>query len=98
RLAQTAGQPALLVRAALANNRGFGSASGQVDEERIAMLEAALAVIGPDDSPARARLLATLASELTYAGDPDGRVALAHEAQEVARRTGEPAVILDAIN
>ena len=49
--------------------------------------------------PLRARLLARLALELYYSGDPDRRQALSEQAVELARRLGDPrtlAVCLDA--
>ena len=58
-----------LVRAALANNRGGVSASGEVDAERVAVLEAALEAVGDADSAERALLVATLSAELTYSED-----------------------------
>ena len=88
------GDPERLVDSALANNRGFVSAIGQVDEERIAVLEQALAAIGPGDRTERALLLATLATELTYAGDLPRRQALVEEAIAVARRVADPASLV----
>ncbi|MCA1843653.1 MAG: tetratricopeptide repeat protein, partial [Actinobacteria bacterium] len=93
RLADTLGDVELLVRAALTNNRGLYSNSGVVDEERVAVLEAALTA-GSGDSPDRARLLATLAVELTYAGDWHHRRRLAHEALAMARRLDDPATFV----
>ena len=61
-----------LVRAVLANTRGFASETGIVDTDRVAMLEAALDAIGDHDSAERARLLATLSSELTYSATGGG--------------------------
>lgn len=87
-LAQELGDTELLVRSALTNTRGFASALGSVDEERVEVLEAALAANGRADSPARARLLAQLASELTFSGQWDRRVALSDEALALARRLG----------
>ena len=55
--------------------------------------------LGGEDSPLRARLLARLALELYYSGDPERRLALSEEAVELARRLGDPrtlAVCLDA--
>ncbi len=86
-------RPDLVVRAAVANNRGFYSAAGIVDLERVAALEGALEVVGNADSPARARLLATLSSELTFAGDYDRRLKLADEALAIAKRLGDPLTI-----
>ena len=52
RLAERLGDRDLLVDACLANFRGFSSASGTVDAERVAMLEAALRGVGEDPTPA----------------------------------------------
>jgi hypothetical protein len=92
-LAQELGDAGLLIRAALANTRGFVSASGTVDEERIEVLEAALEAVGPHDSTDRARLLALLASELTFSGDWTRRVTLSGEALAMARRLHDPATL-----
>jgi class 3 adenylate cyclase/tetratricopeptide (TPR) repeat protein len=85
-LARELEDPAALARAALANNRGvMFSAAGWVDEEVVAILEAALDAIGPADSGVRARLLARLGLELHYS-DRDRRVALSDQALAAARR------------
>jgi len=86
RLAERIGDTDHLVEAALANFRGWASESGRVDEDRVAVLEAALAAIGPSDGTSRARLLAVLASELTFSVDLDRRRALSDEAVAIARR------------
>jgi hypothetical protein len=57
-----------LVAAALANNRGFFSAAGALDAEKVEMLETALDQLSAD-SPDRALVLATLCAELCY-GSP----------------------------
>lgn len=85
-LAQRLGDRDRLVQAALANSRGWASQSGYTDEERIAVLEAALDAVGPADSAARARLLAVLVSELTYSVDLERRRELSDEAVAIARR------------
>ena len=82
-----------LVRAAIANNRGDVSTAGEVDLERIDILEAALAAVGPDDSDDRARLLSTVALETVYAGDWERRVALTDEALAIARRLDDPVTL-----
>lgn len=86
----------LFVAAAIANYRGFHSTSGAIDEERVDVLEEALDLVGPQDSPERARLLATLAGELAHSGQ-ERRFDLCREATEIARRLGDPAVLLDAM-
>jgi tetratricopeptide (TPR) repeat protein len=90
RLAGDRGDAEALARAALANSRGnLFSSMGKVDTERVAALEAALEAVGLDDTPTRARLLATLGLELTYTGDPERRVHLADEALAIARVCGD---------
>ena len=90
RLALDAGETALLVRAVLANSRGMSSVVGDVDNDRIAFIESALDAVGGEVSPARARLLALLAGEVTFAGDHQRRLALADEAEAMARVLGAP--------
>ncbi len=72
-------------RSALANERGIFSRYGQVDVERAKALEDALRLIGPEDTAIRARLLASLASELHFSNEPR-RHDLGRDALEVARR------------
>ena len=50
RMAQRVGDTDTLIAAALANNRGFFSVMHKVDAERVAIIEAALAGVGGDDS------------------------------------------------
>jgi class 3 adenylate cyclase len=87
--AKAEGQVDLLVRAVLSNSRGITSIVGAVDEERVALTEAALAAIPPGPSADRARLLAHLADEVVFAGDDDRRLALADEAEGLARELGD---------
>ncbi len=84
------GDAGRMAHAVLANSRGFFAASGMVDAERIAQLEAALIAVGDGDSPERGRLLARLGSELSYSGDPAHLQALSDEAVAVARRLADP--------
>jgi len=95
--AKEAGDSEGLVHAALANHRGLYSALGVVDEERVSVLEAALAAISADDSRERALLLATLCSELTY-GPLDRRLELARQAADMAERLDDPATIVDVVS
>jgi class 3 adenylate cyclase len=80
----------LLVRAALANTRGWASAAGAVDSERVAVLHAAIDAVGPDDSIERARLLAILAAETSYSTDWRERLHVSDEGLAIARRVGDP--------
>ena len=90
--------PALLGRAAL-GFAGRWSQLGRVSEEVAALLQEALAELGEEQSPLRARLLARLALELYYAADTSRRLALSDEAVTLARGLGDPltlATCLDA--
>jgi tetratricopeptide (TPR) repeat protein len=96
RQAAELGEADLVVRAALAVHRGFYASSSNLDRDRIDLIETALRFV-PPDSPERARLLATLASELTFDPDQARRKALASEAVAVARRCEDPAALIDAV-
>jgi len=85
------------VRAALDNTRGIMEAAGAVDDERIAVLEAALRATS-GDSPERARLLATLAAQLSFSDQRDRRWGLADQALDMATRVGDPATYARVVN
>ncbi|HEY3239777.1 MAG TPA: hypothetical protein VGL92_09450, partial [Acidimicrobiia bacterium] len=91
-LAWELGDSAALGRAALANSRGLMfSQAGWVDEELVAVLQAALDAADPGDSAMRARLLAKLGLELHWSpADRDRRVSLSDEALAIARRLDDP--------
>ncbi len=97
RRAQESGDPERLIKAALENNRGFYSALGVVDDDKVAALEVALRAAGPDDNTSRAVLLATLCSELSY-GPLERRLELADEARAMAERLNNPQTIIDMLN
>lgn len=94
RLAAELEDPERLVRAALANNRGFFSSTAGIDEERVAVLQSALDAYDTKDSPIRARLLAYLSVELVPDPDWDRRAGLSDEALTMARRTGHPETLV----
>lgn len=85
-LAQELSDGRRMARAAEANTRGFSSVVGQVDERRIAALEAALGAC--DESRQRSALLVLLAVEMSYA-DLDTRLSLSSEAVRLARESGD---------
>jgi tetratricopeptide (TPR) repeat protein len=91
-LAQELSDTDLLCRAVLANSRGWVSQVGAVDSERVQALEAAAEAL-PNEDPRRARVLALLAGELHYAGEPARCQALAAEAIEIARAADDPAAL-----
>jgi len=93
-IAKAHDDPHRLVTAALANNRGTASAAGQLDTERVAVLEDALEAGGDPDSGRTALLLATLCAELSYGDELDRQRRLATEAMAMARRLGEPLALV----
>jgi tetratricopeptide (TPR) repeat protein len=93
-LAGATGNATALARAVLANSRGnLYSAALEVDSERVAVLETALAAVDEHDLPVRTRLLANLGLELAWVGDRRRRVALSDEALASARRLGAPEIL-----
>ena len=80
-------------RAALANSRGFASAFGAVDEERLAVLRRAIELDDSRDASRRARLLALHAMELQFDPRHEHRRALAEEALALARAADDPQVL-----
>jgi tetratricopeptide (TPR) repeat protein len=92
-LAEKQGDGDALARAALASHRGIFSNSDRVDSELVAVLEAALRVTSCADSETRARLLANLASELTWSADDGRRSGAVSEALAMARRLGDQATL-----
>lgn len=99
RLARQRTDTERLAKAALANRRSGGvfSSMAVVDTERVAVLEAAIEALGVVDSPTRARLLATLALELLYAGDRKRLLMLADEALALARKLDDAAALADVL-
>jgi tetratricopeptide (TPR) repeat protein len=97
RLAADVGDTPRLVAAALANNRGFVSAVGVVDADRVEVLETALDRLSRD-APDRALVLATLCNELQFSSAPERRRALAREAVAIARASGDDALLVRVFN
>ena len=82
----------LLVSVALSRDTGADSMS-EVDPDRLAVLHAALDMVGPADSTERARLLAGVAEEMDPR-DVTERSVIAGEAIDVARRLGDDATFM----
>lgn len=95
--AQQAGDAQRLTAAVLANWRGVVSLVGEVDHPRLSLCERALESVGDAPSAARARLLAQLAAEVVFLGDNDRRVALADEAEALARRLGDERLLAEVL-
>ena len=86
-----------LVAAIIARDRGYTSTAGRVDDDLVAFLELALDRLTSHDR-SRALLLATLCSELAYRPPIEHRSALADEALQLIRATGDDADLVWVIN
>jgi len=96
-LARRAGAPNVLVRAALANDRGF-SRVGVADQKQLATLEAAIAVADRSDTTNFARLLACRAQELVHTPNQELRLASARQAIELVNRSDDPTLLPQVIS
>jgi class 3 adenylate cyclase len=93
RRAVAGGHTELLVEAVLADHRGLASIVSGVDDDRVELTERALEAVGDDGTPDRARLLAHLAGELSFAGDDARRLGLSDEARALAQELEDPALV-----
>jgi DNA-binding SARP family transcriptional activator len=74
-------------------------AAGMIDRRLVALLEEALAAVGDSDDVLRARMLARLGIELSFAHEQrDERVALSAEAVAVARASGDSNALSAALH
>jgi DNA-binding SARP family transcriptional activator len=89
-LAEQAGRPDQLTRAALAYGGRFAWARASTDPALVPLLERALAAVGQQDDSARVRLLARLAGALRDEPLRDRRARLAEEALKIAKQSGDP--------
>ena len=90
-LARRIGSPEALAQAGL--GLGLEITSGIVDPVQVGLLEEALATLGEDDSPLRARVLAGLARALVSSPQGERRLALSEDAVRMARRLDDPATL-----
>jgi class 3 adenylate cyclase/tetratricopeptide (TPR) repeat protein len=91
------GDTSRLVIAALANDRGWYSAGGVLDADKIEVLEMTLGRLATDDRD-RPLVLATLCSELALGTPLERRQALADEALALALESGDDAIIVRVLN
>jgi len=91
------GDTGRLVAAALANDRGWYSSVGVIDNEKVAVLQLALDRL-PGDHVDRALLLANLCSELTYGSPLDRRQELASEALAIAESSEDDVCVVRVLN
>jgi class 3 adenylate cyclase len=87
----------LAARAALANNRGLYSATGELDQERLSAIERAIELDDPPHPARRARLLALQAQELVWDLDFARRQSLCDEAISLARGVGDARTLAEVL-
>lgn len=97
RLALELGDPPRIARAAFAGSRGFLSQLAGTDDERVGLLQDALAVVSDAHPGPRAVLLALLAHELVFGADLTRRRRLADDALALARHHDEPVVLAQVL-
>jgi tetratricopeptide (TPR) repeat protein len=90
--------PERLARAALGYGGRFVWARSGDDPHLVLLLEDALAALGEEDSPLRAKLLARLAGALRDRPSREPRDSLSQRAVEMARRIGDPATLAYALD
>ncbi|MEE8278444.1 MAG: tetratricopeptide repeat protein, partial [Thermoanaerobaculia bacterium] len=98
-VAKEAGLLRQLADAALGYGGRFaGFEAGAVDDALIGLLESALSGLDEGDSALRARVIARLAEAITFSGSQERRITLGQEAIEMARRVGDPEVLMYVLN
>ncbi|MEN3272493.1 MAG: hypothetical protein V7636_1254, partial [Actinomycetota bacterium] len=90
--AQKVGSGDVVVRAALANDRGFSSPRAP-DLAQLELLDAAIACADPVDESTHARLLALRAQELVHTPEHELRLASARQSIELIRRSDDPLLL-----
>ena len=97
-LARRLDQPRQLARAAAGYGGRYMWARAGRDAHLVPLLEEGLAGLAEEDVELRARLLARLAGALRDEPSRDRRDRVSREAVELARRTGNPAALLYALD
>ena len=90
--------PEILGRAALKVQMPFDILSGSVDTVEVALLEDALRVHTDPQSLTRARLLSRLSIARYWSNDSELGFALVEEAINIARNSGDPATLAEALS
>jgi len=98
RLAAEIDDTSLVVRAAIANTRGFFSEAGHVDTDKLAVLEDAERRTHGSSGSQRARVLGLLAAELAFSDQNERRRSVADEALASARETTDAATLVAVLN
>ena len=97
RQAAELGDTKRLTDAALANNRGWYTAAGVIDADKVEVLELVLDRL-PANVPVRALVVATLCSELSLGSPLERRQALANEALAIAESSEDDAIMVSVLN
>lgn len=89
----------LLIRAGAMTSTGalWTPGGGEVDEVTVAALRQALDRLPADDEARRCRVMVSLAGEIYYGSTPAEREALAEEAVAMARRLGDPGLLVNVL-
>lgn len=96
--ARESGLPELVARAAIGTSWGSWESFDTDRSEHIALLDEALGLLDPGDSPLRARVMAHLAHVIYFGGGTDGRaIDLVEESMAMAGRLDDPAVELEVL-
>lgn len=98
-LADWLGDVELLAQAAVMPSNGAlwqAAAHGKVDEPTVSALRRALTDLPPEDGSLRCRAMLSLASEIYYGVTSHEREALAEQGLAMARRIGDPTLLLSA--
>lgn len=97
RLARQCGAADVLIRAALATDRGLGRV-GTFDAEQLETVEAAIEAADPDDTTTNARLLAIYARDLIHTPRFELRQQVARQAVELIDASDDPTLLLHAMS
>jgi DNA-binding SARP family transcriptional activator len=97
RQAAELGDTQRLTDAALANNRGWYTAAGVIDFDKVEVLELVLDRL-PAQDPVRALVVATLCSELSIGSPLERRQALANEALAIAESSEDDGIMVRVLN
>lgn len=101
RVAEEIGDPVLVAEAATLTLRGALWQSARhsgVHGRIVTALRRSLEVLPEEDSPVRCRCLVGLAGEIYYVSPVEERLTLIEEGVAMARRIGDPALLVDALS
>ncbi len=97
-LAAAAGDARRMAVASLANTRGYYSAAGEIDRERLGALRDSLERLGDDDPQLRVRLLGAVCRETAFESSLAERRVLVTQAKQEAGALDDPVALLTVLN